>query len=445
MTSSTTRQREDRTKRALRDALDLIRGRTYGMTRPLSDDDLHRQFNELMSPIVWDMGHVANFEEYWLLRQIDGREPHDPDLDRVYNPFDNPRWVRADLPILDRTDATSYLDEVRGEAIDLMQRTPLDPEAGLLRDGYVWSMVAQHEAQHQETVLQALDLRDDLAPYVLAARRILPPGARDVHDTERVVVPGGPFLMGTDDRTAAYDNERPRHRVEVDAFAVDRFPVTVRRFSEFVRAGGYDRPELWTEAGRAWLEESGHAAPQGWIPDVEGGWLVRRFGHVAPLDPREPVEHVNFHEAEAFAAWAGGRLPTEAEWEKAAAWDGDAGRAVTYPWGDAPPTPDRANLGHVGWGPAPVGSFPRGASPYGVEQTVGDVYEWTTSYFDGYPGYATFPYPEYSEVFFGTDYRVLRGSSWATSPEVARVTFRNWDYPIRRQIFAGFRLVWDVD
>lgn len=431
------------TNEPLEQALQTIRSRTFRMTDPLSHDDVHRQHNPLMSPIVWDMGHVANFEEFWLLREIDGRDPHDTNLDIMYNPFDNPRWVRAELPILDRAGATEYLNEVREEALGIMHRTDLDPEAPLLRDGYVWSMVAQHEAQHQETVLQALDVRDDLAPYVLAATRRLPRRTAAADDQARIHVPAGVFVMGTDDHSAAYDNERPAHPVAVDEFWIDKYPVTVRRFDEFVSAGGYERPEYWSDEGWAWLQEVGHLAPQGWMPDLGGGWLVRRFGHVLALDPAEPVEHISFHEAEAFARFVGGRLPTEAEWEKAAAWNPATGSTSTYPWGEALPTPDHANLGHVGWGPAPIGSYPAGASPTGVEQMLGDTYEWTTSFFDGYPGFTMFPYPEYSEVFFGEEYRVLRGASWATSRWVARSTFRNWDYPIRRQIFSGVRVAWD--
>lgn len=428
----------------LESMLSTIRSRTFQMTDALTDDDLHRQFNSLMSPIVWDMGHVANFEEYWLLRELDGRAAHDPDLDGLYNPFDNPRWVRADLPILDRREAVTYMDNVRGEALDLLRHTDLDPDTPLLANGFVWSMVAQHEAQHQETVLQALDLRDDLAPYVIATPRRLPRRTDAVDDAARVTIPGGTFSLGTDDRTHTYDNERPAHAINVDTFAIDKFPVTVARYSEFVRAGGYQRQELWTADGWDWITEQGHAAPQGWIPDLDGGWLVRRFGHITSLDPAEPVEHVSFHEAEAFARSLGARLPTEVEWEKAAAWDPETATTRSYPWGETAPTTDHANLGHRGWGPAPVGSYPAGASAYGVEQMLGDGYEWTTSFFEPYPGYTMFPYPEYSEVFFGEDYRVLRGASWATSKSTARTTFRNWDYPIRRQIFAGIRLAWDI-
>ena len=440
---TTTRATGRRLKRILQSELELIRGRTHHVVDPLGHEDVHKQFNALMSPVVWDVGHVGNFEEYWLLRELTGRPAHDERYDEMYNPFDNPRWVRGDLPLLDRDEAYRYIADVRGEALDVLHSTELDPEAPLLADGYVYNMVIQHEAQHQETVLQALDLRDDLEPYVVAADRQLP-GGRAVDDTERVLIPAGPFLMGTDDRTFAYDNERPQHTVELAAYEIDRFPVTARRYAAFIDAGGYRRQALWSDEGWQWIQEEGFDAPQGWIPDLGGGWLIRRFGHVRPLDPAEPVHHVSFHEAEAFAAFEGGRLPTEPEWEKAAAWDPGSGRSRTYPWGEAAPSPQLANLDHVHWGPVRVGSYPRGASAYGVEQLLGDTYEWTTSFFEGYPGYTTFPYPEYSEVFFGRDHRVLRGASWATSAEVARNTFRNWDYPIRRQIMSGIRLAWNV-
>lgn len=428
----------------IRADLDDGRRRTLGLLAPLDDEQVHRQHDRIMSPLVWDLGHVGNFEELWLLRAVGGRRPIDPALDRVYNPFDNPRWIRGDLPLLDRGEATAYIADVRADGLrilrDEVEFAPDAPE--LLHHGYVYSMVVQHEAQHQETMLQTLDLRSRADPYPPAARRNRR-RPRPVDDEERVLVPAGPFTLGTDDRTAAYDNERPAHTVDVPAFAIDRFPVTNRRYAAFIADGGYDRPELWSEQGLDWLRELGERRPQGWIADGDGVWYVRRFHHVGVLDPREPVQHVCFHEADAFARWAGGRLPTEAEWEKAARWDPRTRRSRTYPWGDAPPTPAHVNLDQRGWGPAPVGSYPRGASGLGVEQLLGDVHEWTSSRFRPYPGYRTFPYPEYSEVFFDGDYRVLRGSSWATSSCVARATFRNWDHPVRRQIFAGIRVAYD--
>jgi iron(II)-dependent oxidoreductase len=165
---------------------------------------------------------------------------------------------------------------------------------------------------------------------------------------------------------------------------------------------------------------------------------------VRPLDPARPVCHVCYHEAEAYARFAGKRLPTEAEWEAAASWDPATGAARRYPWGDEPWTPELANLDQLGFDTASVGAYPRNVSPLGCYGMIGDVWEWTASDLHGYPGFEPFPYREYSEAFFGTEYKVLRGGSWATRPGAVRVTFRNWDYPIRRQIFSGFRCARDA-
>lgn len=432
--------------------LDDGRQATFRLLDPLDDDELSRQDSPIMSPLVWDLGHVGNYEELWLLRALGDSSFADPRLDRIYDAFDNPRWTRSELPLLPRADAVTYLRDVRAAVARRLRSTELDPDEPLLADGAVYAMVIQHEAQHQETVLQALDLRDGARPYAPALVHPRPrrTGGRRVDDLDRVGVPAGAFELGTDAATA-YDNERPRHRVHVEAFALDRFPVTARRYAAFVADGGYTRPQLWSVRGQAWLAETGHAWPQGWVPDGAGGWSVRRFSTLAPLDPTEPVEHVSFFEAEAFARWAGGRLPTEAEWEKAAAHDPARPEAAprTHPWGEAAATPARANLDRAGFSPAPVGTYPAGASAYGAEQLLGDVYEWTSSDFTPYPGFRAFPYREYSEVFFpgddGTpqDYKVLRGASWATRAPVARCSYRNWDHPYRRQVFAGLRVAWD--
>jgi gamma-glutamyl hercynylcysteine S-oxide synthase len=422
-------------------ALEDGRRWTHRLLDVLDDDAVHAQPDEIMSPLVWDLGHVGNYEELWLLRRLGDPGFADARMDRVYDAFENPRWTRADLPLLPRAEAREYLADVRAAVLRRLRASDLDPADPLLSGGLVYSLVVQHEAQHQETMLQALDL-GTIAPYPLAAQRWVPL-ARPVDDEERVLVPGGPCTVGTDDAAATYDNERPLQVVHVPTFALDRYPVTARRYAAFMAAGGYERAELWSERGWTWRLETGCDAPQGWLRRRDG-WQVRRLGHVVPLDPAEPVEHVTFFEAEAFARWAGGRLPTEHEWEKAAGWDPVAGRARRYPWGDGEPSPLHANLNRRSWGPAPVGSYPAGASAYGVEQLVGDGYEWTASDFLPYPGYRTFPYAEYSEVFFGGDYKVLRGASWASRSCVARATFRNWDHPYRRQIFAGIRLAWDV-
>lgn len=423
--------------------LERARAATLGLLVPLSDDDVHQQYVDHLSPLVWDVGHIGNFEELWLLRHLEGRAPADPGLDHLYDAFEQPRVVRGTLPLLPRREALHYVGEIRGEVLAALARLDLDADDPLRTDAALHRMIVQHESQHQETMLQAIGLRPDLE-FAPAAPDRTPARRRQVDDRDRVRVPAATFVLGTHTRGWTYDNERPAHPVDVQAFALDRFPVTTRRFAAFVADGGYDRPELWSERGRDWLAETGHRAPQGWQLAADEQWWVRRFGFLQPLDPTEPVQHVSWFEADAFARWAGGRLPTEVEWEMAASWDPATGTKRRYPWGDAPPTPARANVGMRRFGPAPVGSFPEGASAYGVEQLAGDVYEWTSSSFDGYPGFMAFPYREYSEVFFGGDYRVLRGSSWAIAAPFARATYRNWDHPYRRQIMAGVRVAYDV-
>ncbi|WP_051098665.1 ergothioneine biosynthesis protein EgtB [Sporichthya polymorpha] len=419
--------------------LERARGRTRALTDAVDDRDLTRQHSELMSPLVWDLAHIGNQEELWLLRQVGQRDAILPaTIDELYDAFRHPRRDRPALPLLDPSESRRYVHEVRGRVLDLLESAALQGADPLTRNGFVFGMVAQHEQQHVETMLATHQLREGQA--VLTA----PPAPRRSRDLPaEVLVPGGEFEMGTDLEPLALDNERPAHRVYVPAFFLDTTPVTNAAYAEFVAAGGYTDERLWHPDGWAHIRSAGWDAPQFWRREGPG-WVVRRFGVEAELVPDEPVQHVCWYEADAYARWAGRRLPTEAEWEKAARHDPATGRSRRYPWGDDDPTPDRANLGGRHLGPAGVGAYPDGASPAGVHQLIGDVWEWTSSDFTGYPGFRAFPYREYSEVFFPppggrSEYKVLRGGSWAVDPVACRGTFRNWDYPIRRQIFVGFR------
>jgi iron(II)-dependent oxidoreductase len=228
--------------------------------------------------------------------------------------------------------------------------------------------------------------------------------------------------------------------VHLPPYFIDAAPVTNAEYRAFVDAGGYDDERWWTAEGWRHRRDADLRAPMHWNRDG----TYTRFGVTGPVRPDEPVVHVCFHEAQAYARWAGKRLPTEAEWEKAARYDPATGRSRRNPWGDDDWTPERANLGQRHLAPAPVGAYPRGASPLGVHQLIGDVWEWCDTAFHGYPGFTAFPYREYSEVFFGRDYRILRGGSFGTDAAACRGTFRNWDYPIRRQIFSGFRCARDA-
>ena len=422
--------------------LETARRRTLGLTDCLDEDGLKAQHSPLMSPLVWDLAHIGNQEELWLVRDAGGRAAIRPDLDPLYDAFQHPRADRPALPLLAPEPARAYLRQVREQALEVLDDAALDPDGPpLLADGFVFGMIAQHEQQHDETMLATHQLRQ--GPAVLHAPAPPPAPADAAALPAEVLVPAGPFTMGTSTDPWALDNERPAHTVELPAYWLDTAPVTNAAYQEFIADGGYTDPRWWTPAGLRHREQAGLTAPLFWQRDGDG-WLRRRFGRTEPVPGDEPVVHVCWYEADAYARWAGRRLPTEAEWEKAARLDPATGRSRRYPWGDDDPTADHANLGQRHLQPAPAGSYPRGSAPSGARQLIGDVWEWTSSDFEPYPGFTAFPYKEYSEVFFGPDYKVLRGGSFAVDPVACRGTFRNWDYPIRRQIFSGFRTARDA-
>ncbi|MBD0738519.1 ergothioneine biosynthesis protein EgtB [Streptomyces sp. CBMA29] len=434
-------------------ALETARRRTMALTDCVDDADLAAQHSPLMSPLVWDLAHIGNQEELWLVREAGGRPGLRPDLDQLYDAFQHPRADRPALPLLGADEARAYVAEVRAETVDVLDAVDTSPNDSpslkreraerLLADGFVFGMLAQHEQQHDETMLATHQLRQ--GPAVLEAPE--PPAAPDDAALlpAEVLVPGGPFTMGTSTEPWALDNERPQHTVDVAPFWLDTVPVTNGDYLAFIAAGGYQDARWWTEQGWRHVQDAGLEAPLFWsYDDGAAVWTRRVFGRTEPVRVNEPVVHVCWYEADAYARWAGRRLPTEEEWEKAARHDPATGRSLRYPWGDADPGPEHANLGQTHLRPAPAGSYPASAAPCGARQLLGDVWEWTSSDFAPYPGFEAFPYKEYSDVFFGPDYKVLRGGSFGADQVAARGTFRNWDYPIRRQIFSGFRTARDA-
>jgi gamma-glutamyl hercynylcysteine S-oxide synthase len=424
--------------------LDTARLRTLVLT-DIDEGELTAQHSALMSPLVWDLAHIGNQEDIWLVRTAGGRPGVRPDLDGVYDAFQHPRSTRPELPMLRADQARRYIAEVRDQALQLLGDAPADTDDPLLTGRFVLGMIAQHEQQHDETMLATHQLRQGAA--VLHAPAPPPAPADAARLPREVLIPGGAFTMGTSTDPWALDNERPAHSVHVPAFYLDTAPVTNEAYQAFIADGGYTDPRWWTEEGWRHRVQAELEAPLFWIRDgasSANSWLRRRFGVVEPVPGDEPVVHVSWYEADAYARWAGRRLPTEAEWEKAARHDPAADRSRRYPWGDADPAPEHANLGQRHLQPAPAGSYPAGQSPNGVRQLIGDVWEWTSSDLAPYPGFTAFPYKEYSEVFFGPDYKVLRGGAFGVDPVVCRGTFRNWDYPIRRQIFSGLRTARDA-
>ncbi|WP_426734442.1 ergothioneine biosynthesis protein EgtB [Myxococcus faecalis] len=414
--------------------LEAARARVLRMLAGLPERVLMNQHSPLMSPLIWDVAHVANYEEQWLLRALGAPALTDPAFDTIYDAFRHPRSTRSTLPLLPPESAFAYAARVR-EAVreHLSEHVPEDGDTPLLAGGYVFGMVAQHEQQHAETLAATLQLMTEVEyrlPPVPARPAPAPVSRRPV------LIPGGVARLGST-HPWAFDNERPVHTREVRPFLLDAHPVTNGEYQAFIEDGGYAEPRWWHPKGWDFVRAQALAHPQFWLPQRGGRWLRRRFAHVEPLPADEPVQHVCWYEADAYARWAGKRLPTESEWERAAHGACDVTRE--HPWGDAPPTAAHANLGGDTWGPLPVGSHPQGVSAEGVWGLLGDVWEWTASDFQPYAGFGAFPYREYSEVFFGEDYKVLRGGAWASAPVAVRNGFRNWDYPIRRQIFAGFR------
>src|SRR5689334_376819 len=425
-------------KQEIASLLAEARERTLLLISGLSDEDLHQQHDPLMSPIIWDVGHIAHFEELWLTRNLDGPIEFS-EMPGLYNPFEHPRATRASLALPTLAEMVERLEEIRSRVLRRLETVEFDDRKPLLRDGYVYHMVLQHEYQHNETILQTLQLKKG-EPYH-------PPRARTFAEqpalaNEMVEFPGGRVTIGTEDHSAAYDNERPLHDVDLKPFLIDRAPVTNARYLDFMRDGGYRREELWSEDGRRWLADIGAESPKYWTRDRDR-WLNRVMDVTREVDPNRPVCHVTYYEAEAFARWEGKRLPTEFEWEAAASWDPSTRSAREFPWGSAADA-RFANIDQLAFDIAPIGTFDQNVSPIGCYGMIGDVWEWTSSDFRGYPGFRSFPYREYSEEFFGPEYKVLRGGSWATRPGAIRTTFRNWDYPIRRQIFSGFRCARDA-
>jgi iron(II)-dependent oxidoreductase len=384
------------------------RHRTLQLVAPLTDEELNRVYSSILSPLAWDLGHIANFEELWLVQTVGQLEPLHGELGRFYDAIENPRATRNELPILRGDELRAYLQDVRARTLDVLDGVDLESgEDRLLADGFVYELLLAHEHQHTETMLQLIQMIDGYEPVEIVETPS--PGPDTPGEPEMVLVEGGTVELGAGPDGFAYDNERPRHAVELDPFLIDRTPVANREYAEFVKDTGADPPMYWE-------------------PDGEGWWVRTAMGRREPVDPDQPVVHVSWHEADAFARWAGKRLPTEHEWE-AAALGADT---------------ERANLDQLTFGCSHIGAHADGASHCGAIHMLGDVWEWTSSDFLAYPGFEAFPYPEYSEVFFGDTYKVLRGGAWATRRNVARTTFRNWDLPERRQIFAGLRCAKDA-
>jgi len=411
------------------------RERTLELVADLTDEQMLGPRLRIVNPPLWEIGHVAWFQEHWVLQYVGKLAPLRADADALYDSMAVAHDTRWDLPLPSRAETLDYLGAVRDRVLERIHaRRPSHEEI------YFNLLATLHEDMHDEAFTYTRQTHGYPPPSFSHLQGLDAIPERDAGPLPGdVSVPGGTFLLGaTPDEPFVFDNEKWAHPVGIDPFHIARAAVTQGEYAAFVEDGGYRRGELWSDEGGRWRAEAGAEHPVYWRRGDDGAWQRRDFDRWVPLEPHRPVLHVNWFEACAYCRWAGRRLPSEAEWEMAAAWDPDAGRKRRFPWGDDAPTPERANLDWRGMGTLDVGALAAGDSAFGCRQMIGNVWEWTSTAFQPYPGFEIDPYKEYSEPWFHT-HRVLRGGCWTTRSRLIRNTWRNFYRPDRRDVWAGFR------
>ena len=416
------------------------RRRTIDLVEDLDDEQLCVPLLESVNPLIWELGHVAWFQEKWILRHVKGDPPVRQDADRLFDSIavlHDDRW-HIDLP--SRQSTFEYVCEVEDRVAKLLDHRPISDELA-----YFIKLTVFHEDMHAEAFTYMRQALGYPAPRFMEACGNQ--GAAELPLREpagSLEIPGGAMMLGARrDGNFVFDNEQWEHAVDVAPFTIAAETVTQEDFAVFVDSGGYHCREFWCDSGWSWREQAEASHPVYWRKDDSGRWLRRDFDRFVPLESRKAVIHVNLYEAEAWCRWAGRRLPTEAEWELAAAYTPDTvnnstGQKRPLPWGDDPPDADRANLDWNNPSPIDVTALPLGDSAFGCRQMLGNVWEWTSSRFVPYPGFTPGPYEEYSQPWFYSR-NVLRGGCWSTRSRLLRNTLRNYFMPHRRDIFAGFR------
>lgn len=410
---------------------DLVdaRARTLSLVDGLTDEQWVVPQLEIVNPPLWEVGHVAWFQERWTLRELAGEAPFAARADELYDSIEVHHGTRWDLALPPRADTMAYAKHVLDAVVERLRSVELSP-----REEYFHRLATYHEDMHAEAFAYTRQTLGHPAPPRHGAVGPVDPHRACPGDVE--VAGGGLVLGGAQEDAFVFDNEKWGHEVEVAPFRIARGAVTQADFAEFVDAGGYAERAHWCDEGWRWRVEAGAEHPAYWERGAGGAWYRRHFDHLVVLEELLPVHHVNWFEASAYCRWAGRRLPTEAEWEFAASVDGDSKRR--FPWGDDAPSAAHAHLDGRGAMCLSVGALPEGDSPWGCRQMMGNVWEWTASTFEPYPGFVVDPYKDYSEPWFGTR-KVLRGGCHATRARMLRNTWRNFFTPDRRDVFAGFR------
>jgi gamma-glutamyl hercynylcysteine S-oxide synthase len=426
-------------KDQLAQSLESVRAKTLWLLDQVPDEFLRRRVHSFYSPIGWHFGHVGRTEEFWVVGEALKQPLLDDELSFLFADLpENPKDNRVNIP--GREGIKEYLHATRERALKALDSADLSSEDPFLSDGYAWEFAIQHECQHQETIAEMLTLihksmlEDDPSARPDGERPMWRAGV----DTRFIEIAGGTFCMGSDD-LHGYDNEKCAHQQRVDPFLLAETPVTARQWSEFIEDGGYDQRRLWSDAGWDWKQREGATMPEYWRL-IDGEFAIVGPTGLRWIHPDEPAGSLSWFEAEAFCRWTSARMPTEKEWEYAAAFDPATTRSRRYPWGLAAPTHEHACNGFSGWCASPVAEHLRGTSALGIQDMAGGLWEWTSTPFLPYPGFQAFPYDGYSKDHMKGEHRVCRGGSWATAGPILRCSFRNWYVPTYRQGFLGLRL-----
>jgi len=433
------------------ETLKETRARTLELVNDLSDEQLIGPRLQIVNPLQWEIGHLAWFQEFWVLRHLGGQPPILAHGDELYDSALVAHDTRWDLPLLKRNETLAYMQRILDSVINqVSDETALEDSGGYNQD-YFLNLVLLHEQMHDEAITYTRQTLSYPAPAIAALDTIhfaeqdapIPRTNNDL--TADAKIPGGKFILGNDSELGfTFDNERLEHEVELAPFAISKTAVSNGEFQHFVDDDGYRRDDFWSAEGLQWRMGVNAEHPVYWQQEANGRWLRRNFDEWVALDERLPVNHVNWHEANAYCRWANRRLPTETEWEMAASAEPSANglelsdHKRRFPWGDDPPTVEQANLDWRGLGCVPVEALPLGDSAFGCRQMIGNVWEWTATNFQPYPGFVAGPYREYSEPWFG-NHKVLRGGCWATRSRLIHNSYRNFYTPDRRDVWAGFR------
>ena len=417
----------------LEETMREVHARTLALVDDLSDEQMLGPELQIVNPPLWEIGHVAWFNERWVLRHLHGRPPIIANGDELYNSAEVAHDTRWDLALPTRDETLAYAQRVLNDITDRLPSDLLTEE-----EAYFHELAFLHEDMHTEALTYTRQTLAYPRPAFVSSDE--PPAGGDWRGDAHV--PGGEFLLGASpEQGFAFDNEKWAHPVHLAPYHIALAPVTNAEFAGFADEAGYFRRDWWSDAGWSWRTAVQAAHPVYWERGTGGRWFEHVYDKLQPLRGDLPVVHVNWYEAEAFCNWAGRRLPTEAEWEMAAAADKGSGGETqkrTFPWGHTAPTPSKGSLDWAAGGRLPVDALPAGDSAFGCRQMIGNVWEWTVSDFGPYPGFQTDPYKEYSEPWFG-NHKVLRGGCWTTRSHLIRNTWRNFYMPDRRDVWAGFR------